>query len=230
MSDICENLQTIRRRIDAAARKTGRTEKDIVLVVVTKTRSVAEIREALACGATDLGENYVQEAESKYSEIGNVPKWHMIGHLQRNKVKHAVEFFDMIQSVDSEEIAKEIGRRAEAIGRCIDVLVEVKVSSEPTKFGVGCDEALRLVDRISEISGIRVCGLMGMAPIVLDPEAARPYFAKLKEIWDKLPKEQRLYLSMGMTQDFEVAIEEGSNMVRIGTAIFGPRDKSHSAG
>lgn len=227
MSDICENLQAIRRRIDAAARKTGRTEGDIVLVVVTKTRSVAEIREAIACGATDIGENYVQEAEAKYSEIGNGLRWHMIGHLQRNKVKHAVEFFDMIQSVDSEELAREIGRRAEAIGRCMDVLVEVKISSEPTKFGVDCDEALRLADRISDISGIRVCGLMGMAPIVSDPEAARPYFARLKQIWDKLPQEQRLYLSMGMTQDFEIAIEEGSNMVRIGTAIFGPRDTSH---
>jgi pyridoxal phosphate enzyme (YggS family) len=227
MSGICENLQAIRKRIDAAARKTGRTGEDIVLVVVTKTRSVAEIREALACGATDLGENYVQEAEAKYSEIGAGPRWHMIGHLQRNKVKHAVEFFDMIQSVDSEELAREIGRRAEAIGRCIDTLIEVKISSEPTKFGVDPDEVLRLADVISDIAGIRVCGLMGMAPIVAEPEATRPYFAKLKEIWDKLPREQRLYLSMGMTQDFEIAIEEGSNMVRIGTAIFGPREMSH---
>ncbi|MGB9619486.1 MAG: YggS family pyridoxal phosphate-dependent enzyme, partial [Armatimonadota bacterium] len=135
----------------------------------------------------------------------------------------AVEVFSMIQSVDSEALAREIGRRAEAAGKCIDVLVEVKISGEATKFGVEPSEALPLIEKISQVTGVRVCGLMGMAPLVTNPEETRPYFAKLKELWDRLPNEQRQYLSMGMTQDFEVAIEEGSNMVRIGTAIFGPR-------
>lgn len=223
MPGIADNVQSVMRRIDAAARRSGRRGGDITLVAVTKTRSVSEIREALACGISEIGENYVQEAERKYSEIGDAARWHMIGHLQRNKARHAVEVFSMIHSVDSEALAREIGRRAEAAGKQVDVLVEVKISGEATKFGVEPSEALPLVDSISHVSGIRVCGLMGMAPFVSDPEETRPYFSKLKELWDRLPEEQRLYLSMGMTQDFEVAIEEGSNMVRIGTAIFGPR-------
>jgi len=210
--------------MDAAARRTGRTGDDITLVTVTKTRSVAEIRQAIACGVTDIGENYVQEAEVKYGEIGDSVRWHFIGHLQRNKARHAVEFFSMIHSVDDEALAREISRRAEAIGKRMDVLVEVKISGESTKFGADALEALKLADAISNLSGIRVCGLMGMAPFVDDPEETRPYFSQLRTLWDKLPDEQRLYLSMGMTQDFEIAIEEGSNMVRIGTAIFGPRE------
>jgi len=223
MSRIVENLRSVEDRIDKAARKSGRRREEITLVAVTKTRSVDEIREAIACGVTDIGENYVQEAEDKYAQIGDVVRWHMIGHLQRNKARHAVEFFSLIQSVDSVELAKEIGRRAEAIGKTIDVLVEVRISGEVTKFGVDPDAALSLVDNIVEVSGIRLCGLMGMAPVVDNPEDVRPYFAKLRQLWEKLPDEQRLYLSMGMTSDFEVAIEEGANMVRIGTAIFGPR-------
>ena len=220
---IAQNLRLVTERIDAAARKAGCSGSDITLVVVTKTRSVAEIREALACGVKNIGENYVQEAEDKYAEIGNKVKWHMIGHLQRNKARHAVEIFNMVHSVDSEPLARELARRAEAIGKRLDVLVEVKISGEPSKFGVEAEDALRLADKISEVSGIRVCGLMGMAPFELNPEDARPYFTRLKELWDKLPQEQHLYLSMGMTGDFEIAIEEGSNMVRIGTAIFGQR-------
>lgn len=223
MSNISDNLRDVIERIDRVAQKTGRSGSDVTLVAVTKTRSVEEIREVLACGIRDIGENYVQEAEGKYSEIGDAARWHMIGHLQRNKARHAVEMFSMIHSVDSEALAREIGRRAEAIGKLVDVLVEVKTSEEPTKFGLDPDVTLGLVEAISDIKGIKVCGLMGMAPFLPDPEDTRPYFARLKEIWDKLPQEQRLYLSMGMTQDFEVAIEEGSNMVRIGTAIFGPR-------
>lgn len=223
MSIICDNLQRVKERIDAAARKNGRTGEDVTLIAVTKTRSVEAIREVLACGILDIGENYVQEAEEKYGIIGDAPKWHMIGHLQRNKARHVVEFASMVHSVDSETLAQELSRRAEAIGKNVDVLVEVKVSDEPSKFGTGANAALELACRISDMPGIRVCGLMGMAPFLPDPEETRPYFAKLKELWDKLPDEQRLYLSMGMTKDFEIAIEEGSNMVRIGTAIFGSR-------
>lgn len=223
MSSISENLRSVEDRIDKAARRSGRSREDITLVTVTKTRSVDEIREAVACGVTDIGENYVQEAEDKFAQIGHAVRWHMIGHLQRNKARHAVEFFSLIQSVDSMELAREIGRRAEAIGKTIDVLVEVRISGEATKFGVDPDETLSLIDNIVQVSGIRLCGLMGMAPLVENPEETRPYFAKLRQLWEKLPTEQRLYLSMGMTSDFEVAIEEGANMVRIGTAIFGPR-------
>ena len=223
MSIITENLRSVRERIDSAAGKVGRSGDDITLVVVTKTRSVEEIKAVLACGVTDIGENYIQEAEEKYSEINDAVKWHMIGHLQRNKARHAVEIFSMIHSVDNESLAREIGRRAEAAGKYVDVLVEVKISGETTKFGIAPGEALEFVDRISNVSGIRVCGLMGMAPFLPNAEETRPYFSKLKTLWDRLPDEQRLYLSMGMTQDFEIAIEEGSNMVRIGTAIFGPR-------
>jgi hypothetical protein len=223
MTVIATNLGSVRERIDAAALKVGRTGDDITLVVVTKTRSVDEIREAIACGATDIGENYVQEAEKKYGQIGDVARWHIIGHLQRNKARHVVEFAQMIHGVDDEALAREIGRRAEAIGRIVDVLIEVNISGEESKFGVNPSEVPKLVETISGISGIKLRGLMGMAPLLPDPEDTRPYFALLKRTWDKLPDEQRLYLSMGMTQDFEIAIEEGSNMVRIGTAIFGPR-------
>lgn len=223
MSFISENLSQVLERIDAAARRSDRTGGDITLVVVTKKRDVEEIREAIACGATDIGENYVQEAEGKYGEIGSQVRWHMIGHLQRNKARHVVEIFDMVHSVDNEALAREIGRRAEAIGKCVDVLIEVRISGEDTKFGVEPKDTLELAGKISNISGIRVCGLMGMAPFVDDPELTRPYFRQLKTLWDKLPDEQRLYLSMGMTHDFEIAIDEGANMVRIGTAIFGPR-------
>ena len=220
---IADNLRVVRDRIDGAARESGRSARDIVLVAVSKTRGVEEIREAIASGVTDVGENYVQEAELKYGEIGDAIRWHFIGHLQSNKARHAVEFASMIHSIDSEAVAREVGRRAEAIGKRIDVLMEVKISGEQTKFGIDPDKSLALADEISKVSGIRLCGLMGMAPFTPDPRDARPYFSMLKNLWDKLPEEQRLYLSMGMTHDFDIAIEEGSNMVRIGTAIFGQR-------
>jgi len=223
MSLISENLQRVRERIASAAVRSGRRAEDVTLVAVTKTRGIEEIREAIACGVTDIGENYVQEAEIKYGEIVNAARWHMIGHLQRNKARRAVEVFGVIHSIDSDRLAEEVGLRAAAIGRTADCLIEVRISGEEAKSGVEPGDALTLAERISSVSGIRVSGLMGMAPFVADPEETRPYFAKLKQLWDKLPNEQRLYLSMGMTQDYEVAIEEGANVVRIGTAIFGPR-------
>ena len=176
MSSICENLRSVEDRIDKAARKSGRRREDITLVTVTKTRGIDEIREAIACGATDLGENYVQEAEGKFAAIGDAARWQMIGHLQRNKARHAVEFFSLIQSVDSVELAEEIGRRAQAIGKRLDVLVEVKISGEATKFGVDPEATLGLVSNIAQVSGIRVCGLMGMAPFAENPQDTRPFF------------------------------------------------------
>jgi len=223
MPEIAENLKVVRERIAAAARLSGRRTEQITLVAVTKTVGVPEIREALEAGVTDIGENYVQEAIDKRLEIGSGPRWHMIGHLQRNKAKHAVEVFDLVQSVDSVEVARELGKRSLAAGKTMDVLVEVNVSGEESKFGVEPPEALSLASRIAEVEGVRVQGLMGMAPFLDNAEETRPYFAALKAIWDRLPGDQRSFLSMGMTQDFEVAIEEGANMVRVGTAIFGPR-------
>lgn len=223
MLDIAGNLRAVKDRIAAAARRSGREPEEIALVAVTKKFGARQIREAAAAGVTDIGENYVQEATAKWLEIGPAVRWHFIGHLQRNKVKAAVEIFDMVQSVDSVELAQELGRRSVAAGKTLDALIEVNVSQEATKFGVQRSEVPDLASRIASIGGLRVQGLMGMAPYFDDPEQARPHFASLKELFDRLPDEQRAWLSMGMTQDFEIAIEEGSNMVRIGTAIFGPR-------
>ncbi len=192
-------------------------------MTVSKTIDVERIKEAIAAGATDLGENYVQEALEKWQAIGPAARWHFIGHLQKNKARHAVEAFDMIQSVDSAELAGEIGKRALARGGAVDVLIEINVAEEEAKFGATPSDALALAEQVSTIQGIRLQGFMGMAPFVGDPDDARPYFARLKGLWDKLPKEQRLWLSMGMSHDFEAAILEGSNMVRVGTAIFGAR-------
>lgn len=223
MSDIAENLSRIKERIAQAAARAGRSVESVKLVAVTKTVDAPRIQEAIAAVVTDIGENYVQEAETKWREIGDSANWHFIGHLQRNKARAAVRFFSLIQSVDSLDLAKEIGRRAANLEKIQDVLIEVRISEEATKFGVVPEKALSFAGEIAGIEGLRVLGMMGMAPFLPDPEDSRPYFAALRKIWDKLPEEQRLYLSMGMTADFEVAIEEGANMVRIGTAIFGPR-------
>ena len=223
MSDIAENLGVVKERIAQAARRSGRRPEDVTLVAVTKTVDIGRVREAVAAGAADVGENYVQEAAEKWSRIGAAVRWHFIGHLQRNKAKHAVEMFDLVHSVDSLALAEELGRRAVAAGRTIAVLIEVNAAGEESKFGVEPKDVRELALRIAEVQGLRPLGLMGMTPFVSDPEESRPYFARLKEIWDRLPDEQRQCLSMGMTQDFEVAIEEGANVVRVGTAIFGPR-------
>ena len=191
---------------------------------MTKKVEVSRILEAISAGATELGENYVQEAVAKWQAIGSAGvRWHFIGHLQKNKVKQAVKVFDLIQSVDSLPLAQEIGKRALDQGRIMDVLIEVRISGEETKHGVSPEDALAFAQEVAQVEGIKLQGFMGMAPFVVNPEEARPFFARLKQLWDKLPLEQRQWLSMGMSHDFEVAIEEGSNMVRIGTAILGPR-------
>jgi len=223
VGSIAENLAKVRERIGRAAERAGREADDVTLIVVTKTVDVPRIREAVAAGATDLGENYVQEALPKWEAIGPGVRWHFIGHLQRNKAKQAVRIFSTIQSVDSLPLAIEIGRRALDRGAPADVLIEVNLSGEVSKFGVLPEDALHFAEEASAVPGVRLLGLMGMAPFVDDPEEARPYFARLKGLWDKLRPEQRRWLSMGMSQDFETAVEEGSNMVRIGTAVFGPR-------
>jgi pyridoxal phosphate enzyme (YggS family) len=224
VATIAENLAVVRGRIAEAARKSGLRPEDVTLVTVTKTIGIPRIREAISAGTKDLGENYVQEAIEKWEamEPSDV-RWHFIGHLQKNKARQAVGVFSTIQSVDNLPLAAEIGRRAEARGIVQDILIEVNISGEETKFGVSPEDALDFAGKIAEVSGVRLQGLMGMAPFAADPEETRPYFARLKRLWDKLPVEQRHWLSMGMSHDFEIAIEEGSNMVRIGSAIFGPR-------
>lgn len=224
VATIAENLAVVRGRIAEAARKSGRKVEDVTLITVTKTIDIPKIKEAISAGAKDLGENYVQEAIEKIEAIeASDVRWHFIGHLQKNKARQAVGAFSTIQSVDNLPLALEIGKRAKARGIEDDVLIEVNISGEETKYGVSPEDALSFAEEVAEVSGIKLRGLMGMAPFVADPEEARPYFARLKRLWDRLPKEQRRWLSMGMSHDFEAAIEEGSNMVRIGTAIFGSR-------
>ncbi len=220
---ISDNLKRVRERISAAAERVGRSAEDIRLVAVTKTVGVERIEEAIAAGVTDIGENYVQDALAKFESIGLRARWHMIGHLQTNKVRYAVGIFDLIQTVDSMKLAKEIGKRSLAIGKTSDVLIEVNISGEESKFGVAPEQALDFAGEVLGIEGVRLQGLMGIAPFVDNQAIIRRSFAKLKKLWDELPASNRIWLSMGMTSDFEIAIEEGSNMVRIGTAIFGPR-------
>lgn len=223
MGTIAENLEGIKTRIAQAADKAGRKPEEITLVAVSKKHEPSEIREAVAAGVTDLGENYVQESVDKFEELGKIARWHFIGHLQTNKVKPTLEIFDLIQSVDRISLAKEIDKRAAAINRTIDVLMEVNIGGEENKTGAGIQDAQQLLETILQLPNLNLKGMMGMAPIVEDPEKARPYFAQLKKMWDELPAQNKIHLSMGMSGDFEAAIQEGSTMVRIGTAIFGPR-------
>jgi pyridoxal phosphate enzyme (YggS family) len=220
---VADNLQAVRERVRSAAARAGTDPNSVVLVAVTKTVDIPAMREAIEAGVTDVGENYVQDAARKFEVIGRSVRWHMIGHLQTNKARQAVRMFDLIQTVDSVGLAEEIGRRSVSLGKVSPVLVEVNVSGEESKFGVSPEEAPALCGTVAEIEGVELQGLMGMAPFVEDESLIRRSFASLKTLWDRLPNENRKWLSMGMTSDFEIGIEEGSNMVRIGTAIFGPR-------
>jgi len=220
---IAENISLVRERIAGAAALVGRNTGDITLIAVTKTVGVERIREAIDAGITDIGENYLQPAAEKFDELDREVRWHMIGHLQTNKVKQSLPIFDMIHSVDSISLAREIGKRSAALGKVTDVLVEVNISGEESKFGVQAGDVEALCEGIVQIEGVNLQGLMGIAPFTSDLGAVRGSFALLRSLWDNLPGENRIWLSMGMTSDFEIAIEEGSNMLRIGTAIFGPR-------
>ena len=218
-------LNSVRSRIGLAAARHGADPGSIRLVCVTKNIGVERIEEVLAFGVKDIGENRVQEAVSKHGSIGGRALWHLIGHLQRNKVKDAVRIFSLIHSVDSEPLARKIDEEAKRIEKVQDILVEVNISGESGKYGIQPRETPDFISRLSPYPNIHVSGLMGMAPMVDDPEKARPYFAGLKHMFDGLGSRhiknvEMKYLSMGMSQDFEAAIEEGSNMVRIGSAIF----------
>jgi pyridoxal phosphate enzyme (YggS family) len=225
---IADNLKTVKGRIASAAKRSGRDPSSVKLVVVTKTVDVERVREAVAAGAMILGENRVQEAKEKIEKLGRVAHWHLIGHLQTNKAKHAVKLFYLIHSVDTLELAEEIDRQAAKIGKVQDILVEVNIAGEETKAGVASEEAVALVKEAAKLKNISIKGLMTMPPFSHDPEDSRPYFKKLRELSASIAKENipgvsMKELSMGMSGDFEVAIEEGATMVRVGTAIFGER-------
>ena len=227
MEIIKNNLEIINEKIKKAALKADKNPEEIKLVAVAKTATIEQIEEAIKAGVKIIGENKVQEAKEKYQIITADIEWHLVGHLQTNKVKYAVEIFDCIHSVDSIKLAEEIDKRSLQFGKTTNVLVEVNVSGEESKYGIKPEEVEPFLKEISEFSRIRVRGLMTIAPIIEeDKEEVRPYFRKLrelsKEIKSKNIKNVKMdYLSMGMSEDFEIAIEEGANMVRIGRGIFG---------
>ena len=225
---IKDNLHTVEENIAAACRRGGRTRGDVKLIAVSKTKPVEMLQEAYDLGCRDFGENKVQELIDKYDRMPEDVRWHMIGHLQRNKVKYIVDKVYMIHSVDSVRLAEEISKEAVKKNVTVSVLVEVNVSGEESKFGTCVDETVSLVENISKLPNIIVKGLMTIAPYVENSEENRLYFAKLKQIYvdiihkniDNVCMEE---LSMGMTGDYEVAIEEGATYIRVGTGIFGER-------
>ena len=226
MEIIKKNLEIINEKIKNAALKVNRNPEEIKLVAVTKTATIEQTKEAISAGVKIIGENKVQEAKEKYQILSADIEWHLVGHLQTNKVKYAIEIFDLIHSVDSIKLAKEIDKRSLQFGMITNVLVEVNVSGEETKYGIKPEEVKLFLKEISEFSRIKVRGLMTIAPMAEDTEEVRPYFRKLRELFKEIKiksiKNIKMdYLSMGMTEDFEVAIEEGANMVRIGRGIFG---------
>jgi len=220
---IAKNLQSVKERIGEAARRAGKDPAEIKLVAATKDVPAGLILEAIKAGLTDIGENRVQEAKQKFDALKDQPvTWHMIGHLQTNKVKAALEIFSVIQSVDSERLADEISQRAQKI---VEVFIEVNTSGEESKFGILPEKAVQLAEHISGLKNLKLTGLMTVGPLTGDEKAVRESFRLLKNIFKRikglnLPSVELKYLSMGMSQDFETAIEEGSNLVRIGRAIF----------
>ena len=229
MGTIAENIESIQKEKAEAAERAGRNPEDILLCAVTKTHTAEEINEAIRAGVTDIGENKVQEILDKYDKVLPV-RWHMIGPLQTNKVKYIIDKVCLIHSVDSFRLAEEINRRAAQHGIVMDILVQVNAACDEAKFGVDMDAAEILVREILEnCSSIRVRGLMTIAPYAENPEEIRPYFHQMRQLYDRLardishPSMDFKYLSMGMSNDRVVAVEEGSTVIRVGTAIFGAR-------
>jgi pyridoxal phosphate enzyme (YggS family) len=226
-AQIADNIARVQERIAQVAARAGRTAEAITLVAVTKTVDPLQIAQAMAAGLRDFGENYIQEALAKIAHpllVNPDLRWHFIGHLQRNKVREALGRFVLLHSVDSVALAQEIGRRAQQAGHSADILLEVKLDVAATaKFGFVPEATLEAAAQVRTISGVRLRGLMGMAPFDPEPEQARLSFRRLHALFAQLPSEEQQILSMGMSGDFEVAIEEGATLVRIGTAIFGAR-------
>lgn len=226
---IQNSLDVVREKIARAAEKSQRPTDSVGIVAVTKTQSLDALAEALELGLRDLGESKVQEARLKVDRFGSRATWHMIGHLQKNKVREAVHLFDRFDAVDSLELAEEINRRADEIGKIFPVLMQVNVSGESTKYGIKPDQAIATAEAINAFPRLQLCGLMTMAPYSEEAEKARPVFAGLRECRDEIEQATGLKLpelSMGMSGDFEVAIEEGSTSVRLGTILFGQRKAS----
>ena len=227
---IKENLETICHKIKMAAETCGRNPEEVQLVAVSKTMPKEYLVQAVEAGVDILGENYVQEAREKFNDLYTLPvAWHFIGHLQSNKAKFVVKIFDLIHSVDSLKLAREINKQANKINKIQDILIQVNISEETTKSGTQAQHALEIVQAISQLENVAVKGLMTMPPFFNAPEKVRPFFKRLRELRNQIkaeniPNVSMSQLSMGMTGDFEVAIQEGATLVRIGTAIFGERN------
>ena len=227
---IRENIDCILKRVHDACEKTGRNPEDITVVAVSKTVNYQRAKEAVEAGINNLGENRVQELVSKYEELKSTDvKWHMIGHLQKNKVKYIIDKTELIHSVESLELAEEINKRAIKNNLTANVLIELNIGEEESKFGINEENVYNFLSSMEKFENIKVLGLMTVAPFCENPENVRWVFKKMKNIYDKastmkLQNVQMKYLSMGMTNDFEIAIEEGSNIIRVGTAIFGARN------
>jgi len=226
--DLKKRLETVKDRINKAALKCSRDPEDIHLVAVSKTIPANRVREAIEAGVTILGESYVQEARNKFNALGTYPvSWHFIGHLQSNKAKYAVRLFDLIHSVDTIKLAHELNKQANKVNKIQDILIQINISKEPSKSGSDIQNAANLIKDIVLFENLSVKGLMAIPPFFNNPEKTRPYFIALRNLRDQsqkaFPNIVLNELSMGMTGDFEVAIEEGATFVRIGTAIFGER-------
>ena len=228
MVDVAANYRKVIDRITVAALKAGRNPQEIKLLAAGKSQNVETVQAAITAGVRLIGENYVQEAESKRQVISEAVEWHMIGHLQRNKVKEALNTFDLIQSLDSVALALELDKEGRRSGKTVRTLIEINLGDEQSKSGIGQDKVQELVKRVSELAHLHVEGLMAVPPFKENPEESRPHFCALRELqvelqgW-KIPNGSFNELSMGMTHDYPIAIEEGATIVRIGTALFGPR-------
>ena len=226
MTSVAENLERVREQIARAAAKSGRTTDDVELVAITKTHPADKVREAIETGQTLFGESRVQEARAKIPELPSNLRWHFVGHLQKNKIRHALPLFEMIHSVDSLALAQDINRTAEEDGMHPRVLLEVNVAGEGSKFGFSPDKLSDQMEELLALPRLSILGLMTIPPLAEEAEASRKYFVQLREMRDRLQTEFRVdlaQLSMGMTQDFPIAVEEGATLVRVGTAIFGER-------
>jgi len=226
VTSIAENLERVREQIGQAAAKASRAVDEIELVAITKTHPADKVREAIQAGQTLFGESRVQEARVKIPELPSSVRWHFVGHLQNNKIRHALPLFEMIHSVDSLALAQDMNRIAEEDGLHPRVLLEVNVAGEGSKFGFAPDKLREQIEDLLALPRLSILGLMTLPPVAKEAEASRKYFVQLRELRDRLQSEFRVdlaQLSMGMTQDFGVAVEEGATLVRVGTAIFGER-------
>lgn len=231
---LAARFAAVKARINAVATNCGRSSQKVTLIAISKTHPASLIRKLIDLGATDLGENRVQEAEEKIPQVGQTSaRWHLVGHLQANKARRALNLFDVIHSLDSIDLARRLDRLCIEVGRqSLPLLIQVDLGHEATKSGINEQELPRLAETVQQLERLELIGLMTLPPFFDDPEQARPYFRRLRELRDELARtgafgERKGELSMGMTHDFEVAIEEGATMVRIGTAIFGERDAGH---